>query len=165
MQIVSGCSLVVSVSLWGSSSGHLSVQLNSCAHATPTLTIHTFYILSYTKLGWFGKLESGIPISPRTRGLLMHYLVTTHKHTHRTVLWPSWILSRTTQVSQHQKGKTSEVKRIWIYWSKRQWVAVASGGPYANLHLDITTSASHLLVTNQHKNFTFLLIWFSSFLL
>jgi len=26
-------------------------------------------------------------------------------------------------------------KPIWIYWSKRQWVAVASAGPYASLHL------------------------------
>jgi len=30
---------------------------------------------------------------------------------------------------------TRKVKPIWIYWSKRQWVAVASAGPYANLHL------------------------------
>jgi len=30
-----------------------------------------------------------------------------------------WILSRSTQVSQHQKGKTRKVKPIWIYWSKR----------------------------------------------
>jgi len=37
-----------------------------------------------------------------------------------------WILSETTQVSRYQKGKTRKVKPIWIYWSKRQWVAVAS---------------------------------------
>jgi len=30
----------------------------------------------------------------------------THIHTHTTVLWPSWILSGTTQVSWHQRGKT-----------------------------------------------------------
>jgi len=30
---------------------------------------------------------------------------------------------------------TRKVKPIWIYWSKRQWVAVASAGPYADLHL------------------------------
>jgi len=59
----------------------------------------------------------------------------THTHTHTTVLWPSWILSGTTRVSHHQKGKTRKVKPIWIYWSKRQWVAMASAGPYANLHL------------------------------
>ena len=28
-----------------------------------------------------------------------------------------------------------KVKPIWIYWSKRQWVAVASAGPYAYPHL------------------------------
>jgi len=27
------------------------------------------------------------------------------QHTHTTILRPSWILSRTTQVSRHQKGK------------------------------------------------------------
>jgi len=46
-----------------------------------------------------------------------------------------WNLSGTTQVSQYQTGKTRKVKPIWIYWSKRQWVAVVSAGPYANLHL------------------------------
>jgi len=30
---------------------------------------------------------------------------------------------------------TRKVKPIWFYWSKRQWVAVASAGPYASLHL------------------------------
>jgi len=35
----------------------------------------------------------------------------------------------------YQKGKTRKVKPIWIYWSKRKWVAVASVGPYANLEL------------------------------
>jgi len=28
------------------------------------------------------------------------------------------------------------VKQSGFYWSKRQWVAVASAGPYASLHLD-----------------------------
>ena len=31
---------------------------------------------------------------------------------------------------------TRKVKPTWFYWSKRQWVAVASAGPYASLHLD-----------------------------
>jgi len=43
-------------------------------------------------------------------------------------------LSGTTRVSQYQKGKTRKVKPVSIYWSKRQWVTVASAGPYANLH-------------------------------
>jgi len=44
-----------------------------------------------------------------------------------------WILSGTARVSWYQKDKTRKVKLIWIYWSKRQRVAVASAGPYANL--------------------------------
>jgi len=47
-----------------------------------------------------------------------------------------WILSRNTKVSRYQKRKTRKVKPIWIYWSKRQWVAVASAGQYANQHLN-----------------------------
>ena len=42
-------------------------------------------------------------------------------------------MSGTTRVSLHQKGKTRKVKPIWIYWSKREWVAVASAWPYAKL--------------------------------
>jgi len=41
---------------------------------------------------------------------------------------------------------TRKVKTIWIYWRKRYWMAVASAGPYANLHLApdrITMPASH----------------------
>jgi len=59
----------------------------------------------------------------------------THTHNHFTALWT---LSGTTWVSQYQKDETMKVKPVWIYWSKRQWVAVASTGPYANLHLPQT---------------------------
>jgi len=51
------------------------------------------------------------------------------------VLLFNGLFSRTTRVSRHQKSRTILVKPIWIYWSKRQWVAVASAGRYANLHL------------------------------
>ena len=61
-----------------------------------------------------------------------------HTHTPTTVLRPSWILSGTTRVSRHQEGKTRNVKPIWIYCSKRQWVAVASARSYANRHLTQT---------------------------
>jgi len=56
---------------------------------------------------------------------------------HHKVLLHSFngLFSRTTWVSRHQKSRIILVKPIWIYWSKRQWVAVASVGPYANLHL------------------------------
>jgi len=49
----------------------------------------------------------------------------THTHTRLTALYPGlpgW-------------AGTRKEKPIWIYWSKRQWVAVASAGPYASLHL------------------------------
>jgi len=39
--------------------------------------------------------------------------------------------SGTTRVSWYQKGKNQS----GFYWSKRQWVAVLSAGPYASLHL------------------------------
>jgi len=58
-----------------------------------------------------------------------------HTHTHTIVSLLFWILSRTTRVSRYQKVKTRKVTLSWIYWSKRQWVAVASAGPYANRHL------------------------------
>jgi len=68
----------------------------------------------------------------------------THTHTHTTVIRPSWILSGMSWVTRHQKDNIRQVKPIWIYWHKRQWVAVASAGPYANLHLDPDTQpASH----------------------
>jgi len=30
-----------------------------------------------------------------------------------------FVLSWSTQVNRHQKGKTRKVKPVWIYWSKR----------------------------------------------
>ena len=48
----------------------------------------------------------------------------TRTHNHLTALFsglPGW-------------AGTRKVKPIWICWSKRQWVAVASAGPYASLH-------------------------------
>jgi len=61
----------------------------------------------------------------------------THTHTHKNTqpfYGPlGFCQLGTTQVSRHQKDKTRKVKPIWIYWSTR--VAVASAGPYANLHL------------------------------
>jgi len=40
---------------------------------------------------------------------------------------PGWAGSR--------KVKPGRLKPIWIYWSKRQWVAVVSAGLHASLHL------------------------------
>jgi len=47
-----------------------------------------------------------------------------------------------------RKVKTRKVKPIWIYWSKRWWVAVASAGPYAK-------SAPHPRQPRQHPTTQF----------
>jgi len=54
-----------------------------------------------------------------------------HTHTHTTILRSSWILSRTTQVSRHQKGKTNldllEQEIVsgsgisWAIWKSAPW--------------------------------------------
>jgi len=74
-----------------------------------------------------------------------------YRKTSTTLLHPfNSPLSETTRVSRYQKDKTRKVKPIWIYWSKRQWVAVASAGPYANLHLAPDTASHHsIFFTSQ----------------
>jgi len=63
---------------------------------------------------------------------LILILTTVHLHLllllHYNYFTALWILPGTTWVSWNQKGKT---KTIWISWSKRQWEAVGSTGPYA----------------------------------
>ena len=59
------------------------------------------------------------PVLPLFFKFILHVFVYYMLHTHTTILQPSWILSETNQVSQHQKGKTRKVKPILIYWSKR----------------------------------------------
>jgi len=58
-----------------------------------------------------------------------------HTHTHTTILLLFWNMSGTTRVSRYQKVRPGRLKPIWIYWSKRQWAAVASAGLHASLHL------------------------------
>jgi len=45
-----------------------------------------------------------------------------------TILWPSGFY-----LGLPGWASTRKVKPIWIYWSKRQWVAVVSAGSYAML--------------------------------
>ena len=61
----------------------------------------------------------------------MHARTHTHTHTHTHTRPFKVSMSGTTRVSLYQKGKT----RSGFYWNKRQWVAVASAGAYASLHL------------------------------
>ena len=74
------------------------------------------------------KLVASTPLQQLTlTPTITLFLTHTHTHTHTrlTALFPGvprWAGTR--------KVKTSE-----FYWSKRQWVAVASAGPYASLHL------------------------------
>ena len=60
-------------------------------------------------------------------------LGSTHTHPFETALCPG--LPRW--------AGTRKVKPIWNYWSKRQWVTVASAGPYAPCSRQITTPAPH----------------------
>jgi len=64
----------------------------------------------------------------------IYILIQSLSLTHTDILRPSWILSRTTRVSWHQKGKTSLDLLQQVIM-----MAVASAGPYANLHLDPDT--------------------------
>jgi len=73
----------------------------------------------------------------------------THRQPLMTVvtlpLVPVWLFSLTVIYNNNTRsmglcpglarlGSTRKLKPFWIYWSKRQWVAVASAGLYANLH-------------------------------
>jgi len=69
--------------------------------------------------------------------------VTVHTHTHTQPFYcccgicpgpPRWAGTR--------KAKPGRSEPIWVYWSERQWVAVASVGLYASLHL----------ITDNHAN-------------
>ena len=73
------------------------------------------------------KLKVSIPLWDYLLITFSWYGTHTHTHTHPF----NGRLSGTTKVSQYQKGKNQS----GFYWSKRQWVAVASPGPYASLHL------------------------------
>jgi len=72
-----------------------------------------------------------------TLGLILRWLTnTTTKHTH-THIQPfycsSGICPRPPGWAGTRKVKPGRLKPIWIYWSKRYWVAVASAGLYATL--------------------------------
>ena len=66
---------------------------------------------------------------------------TTPLHTHTTVLGPSWILSGTTHVSRHQKGKTNldSLEQEIVSGSGINW-AICNSAPHPR---QITMPASH----------------------
>jgi len=61
--------------------------------------------------------------------------------THTTILWPSWILSRTTWVSRHQKGKINLdlLEQETVNGSDMSW-AICKPAPWPRR---TTTPASH----------------------
>ena len=64
------------------------------------------------------------------------FLSARHTHTHTQSFYcSSGICPGLPRWAGTRKVKIRKVKPIWIYWSKRQWVAVASAGPYTSLHL------------------------------
>jgi len=65
-----------------------------------------------------------VPFLPKDKQKV-RCMVDTHTHTHLVTLF-----SGTTQVSRYQKGKTN-----LDFTEAREWMAVASAGLYANLHL------------------------------
>jgi len=68
------------------------------------------------------RLNKIFPDRLSNKPLLIWLLTIPHTHTQPF----NGPFSRTTRVSRYQSG---------FYWSKRQWVAMASAGPYASLHL------------------------------
>ena len=74
----------------------------------------------------------------------------THTHTHahihtHTVLRPSWILSGTTRVSWHQKGKIN-------LDLLEQEIESVSGISWANLHFDLDTYNNHMSIPASHHS-------------
>ena len=73
------------------------------------------------KMGLFDKSNNSMTVNA-----FKQLIIRRHTHTHPF----NGPMSGTTQVSQYQKGKTN-----LDFTGARQWVAVASAGPYTSLHL------------------------------
>ena len=95
----------------------------------------------------------------------LYYFTHTHAHPHtHTILQQSWILSRTTWVSQHQKGKTNLdlLEQETVSGSDISW-AICKSAPWPRY---ITTPASHhsvftgrmpFLLPNQQRQSTYII--------
>jgi len=91
--------------------------LRSSPHSSETLkvVIHIQYLIVYLVC----------PPPTWTLSVLWHDSLGSSTHTHLTAFCPGlpgWASTR----KENQSG---------FYWSKRQWVAVVSAGPYSSLHL------------------------------
>jgi len=115
-------------------------QVSPSSHQKHEDLIHSKWLINckwYTLTQWLQHARSNVTVSVlkgETRSQYNYY--------HYNRFTAPWTLSGTIRVSRYQKGKTRKVKPIWIHRSKRQWVVVASAGPYANLHLPPDNDAS-----------------------
>jgi len=75
---------------------------------------------------------TGLVVKKKTAILWSHH----EEHTHTQLFYcSSGICPASPGWAGTRKVKPGSLKPIWIYWSKRQWVAVVSAGLYASLHL------------------------------
>ena len=112
-------------------------QLNGCSSSCPGRAVKLMCVQSVT-LNYvtfdLGIWHFGIKVYLDTVSVkfeawycLLQFTIIGGTHTHPFNDPFSW----TARLSQYQKGKNQS----GFYWSKRRWVAVASAGPYASLHL------------------------------
>jgi len=96
-----------------------------CLTSVQHTTLHTTAVQSPSHYQWY------VLIGKHWYQLLVFTTTTT---TTTILCSPLRTFSGTTRVSRYQKGKMRKIKPVWIYCSKRYWVAVASTAPCANLH-------------------------------
>jgi len=108
-----------------------------------------------TQLGWSGSARRSalmsfhllIILRNKTRSISISRSLCFREILHTSHYWMSRSIPATSAIMSrcawcHWAG-TRKVKPIWIYWSKKQWVAVASAGPHANLHLTTPQTGNH----------------------
>ena len=112
------------------------LQINSliCSHPQKSILIHSCRSLRIPKLTHRqNSIINGMHM-PHVAARTMKCNNRQHMHTFNSPFLglPKW-------------AGTRKVKPIWFYWSKRQWVAVATSGPYvsAPCSRQITTPAPH----------------------
>ena len=79
-------------------------------------------VVSWANIVWFWWFWHNCYLEIR------HLEIGQHTHTHTPVLWP-FVRDYPGEPVRKRKNRSG------FYWSKRQWVAMASAGPYASLHL------------------------------
>ena len=95
-------------------------------------TIHSVLLVQFTCLALF--LQPLFQVLWFWNGNLYFVL---HTFLHPVTIFLSHTHTRLTALCPGLPGwaSTRNETPIWIYWSNRQWVVVASAGPYASVHL------------------------------